>query len=124
MIQTSFVVVFLSSDIYERPVLIQLTVFPMTVHAGFILHRFIQNWLLHVLAKDCVSVGCLLLFFCLSKRFIGFAYDSHVVICWESTVGIKSAKSTKFSQDMTNIYAGECYEMDYCSVSARLKCQF
>ena len=43
MIQTSFVVVFLSSDIYERPVLIQLTVFPMTVHAGFILHRFIQN---------------------------------------------------------------------------------
>ena len=107
MIQTSFVVVFLSSDIYERPVLIQLTVFPMTVHAGFILHRFIQNWLLHVLAKDCVSVGCLLLFFCLSERFIGFAYYSHMVICWESTVGIKSAKSTKFSHDMTNIYAGE-----------------
>ena len=45
MIQTSLVVVFLSSDIYERPVLIQLTVCPMTVHAGFILHRFIQNWL-------------------------------------------------------------------------------
>ena len=66
MIQTSFVVVFLFSDIYERPVLIQLTFFPMTVHAGFILHRFIQNWLLHVLAKDCVSVGCLLLFFCLN----------------------------------------------------------
>ena len=75
MIQTSFVVEFLSSDIYERPVLIRLTVFPMTVHAGFILHRFIQNWLLHALAKDGVSVGCLLLFFYLSERFIGFAYD-------------------------------------------------
>ena len=99
MIQTSFVVMFLSSDVYERPVLIQLTVFPMTVHAGFILHRFIQNWRLHVLEKDGVSVGCLLLFFCLSERFIGFAYDNHMVICWESTVGIKSAKSTKFSED-------------------------
>ena len=99
MIQTSFVVVFLPSDIYERPVLIQLTVFPMTVHACFILHSLIQNWFLHELAKDSVSVGCLLLFFCLSDRFIGFAYDNHMVICWESTVGIKSEKSTKFSQD-------------------------
>ena len=87
---------FLSSDIYERPVLIQLTVFPMTVHAGFILHRFIQNWLLHVLAKDCVSVGCLLLFFCLSERFIGFAYDNHMAICWESTVVSKVRKVQRF----------------------------
>ena len=99
MIQTSFVVVFLPSDIYERPVLLQLTVFPMTVHGGFILHRFIRKWLLHVLAKDGVSVGCLLLFFYLSECFIGFAYNNHMVICCESTVGIKSAKSTRFSKD-------------------------
>ena len=99
-------VVFLSSDIYETPVLIQLTVFPMTVHAGFILHRFIWNWLLHVLAKDCISVVFLLLFFCLSKRFIGFAYDNHMVICCESTMGIKRLlvrKVQSFHKTMTNI---------------------
>ena len=36
MIQASFVVVFLPSDIYERTVLMQLIVFTMSVHAGFI----------------------------------------------------------------------------------------
>ena len=56
MIQTSFLAVFLSSDIYERPMFIQLTSFTMTVHADFIPRRFIRNWLLHVLAKDGVSV--------------------------------------------------------------------
>ena len=53
MIQTSVVVVFLPSDIYERPVLIQLTVFTMSVQAGFI-PDFIRNWLLHALVKDGV----------------------------------------------------------------------
>ena len=52
--------------------LIQLTSFTMTVHAGFIPHRFIRNWILYVLAKDSVSVGCLFVcfffffFFCFS----------------------------------------------------------
>ena len=53
MIPTSFLAVFLSSVIYGRPMLIQLTIFTMPVHAGFIPHRFIPNWLLHVLAA-CV----------------------------------------------------------------------
>ena len=76
MIQTNFLAVFCSSDIYRRPMFIQLTIFTITVYAGFIPHRFIWNWLLHVLAEDCVSVGCLVffvcLFFCLSERFILF----------------------------------------------------
>ena len=62
MIQTSVVVAFLSSDIYGRPMVIKLTIFTMTVHAGLIPHRFIRNWLLYVLAKDSVSVGCLFYF--------------------------------------------------------------
>ena len=107
MIQTRFLVVFLSSDIYERPVLKQLTAFPMTVHAGFILHRFIQNWLLHVLAKDCVSVGCLLLFFCLSERFLALL----MIIIWSSAGKVlcvsKVRKVQSFHKTMTNIYAGE-----------------
>ena len=67
--------------------LIQLTIFTMTVHAGFIPHRFIRNWLLHVLAKDSVSVGCLFCFssVCLNGLF-AFVYDNHINIGWESTV--------------------------------------
>ena len=59
----------------------------MTVHAGFISHRFIRNWLPHVLAKGGVSVGCL---FCFSSvclnGFFAFVYDNHINIDWESTV--------------------------------------
>ena len=105
MIQTSFVVVFLSSDIYERPVLIKLTVFPMTVHAGFILHRFIQNWLLHVLAKDGVSVGC-----CFSVC-LNFLLALLMLIIWSSAGKVlwvsKVRKVQGFHKTMTNIYAGE-----------------
>ena len=79
MIQTSFLVVFLSSDIYGRPMLIQLTIFTMTVHAGFIPIRFIRNWLLHVL-------GCLFLFSACLNVLFAFVYDNHMGIGWESTV--------------------------------------
>ena len=59
MLQPSFLALFLSSDNYGRRMLMQLTIFTMTVHFSFIPHRFIRNWLLHVLANDGVSVGCL-----------------------------------------------------------------
>ena len=59
MIQTIFVVVFLPSDIYERPIFIQLTVFTISVLAGFIPTSLYSNWLLHALAKYGVSVGFL-----------------------------------------------------------------
>ena len=77
MIQTSFPVLFLSSDIYGRPKLIKVTIFTMTVPAGFIRHRFIRNWLLHVLAKDGVSVGCLFLFSACLNVLFAFVYDIH-----------------------------------------------
>ena len=89
MIQTSVVVVFLPSDIYERPVLIQLAVFTMSVHQGFI-----PTLLYSELASACT--GNRWCFCTFSERFIGFVYDNHVVICWESTVGTKSAKPTIF----------------------------
>ena len=81
MIQSRFLIVFLYSDIYGRLMLINVTIFTMIVHAGFIPHRFIRNWLLHVLAKDGVSVGCLFL-----NVLFAFVYDNHMDIGWESTV--------------------------------------
>ena len=80
MIQASFVVVVLPSDIYERTVLMQLTVFTMSVHAGFI-----PTSLYSKLVSACAGKRwCFCRF---SERFIGFVYGNHMVICWESTVG-------------------------------------
>ena len=60
MIQTSFLVVFLPYGIYERPILIRLTVFTMPVRAGFIpTSLYSELTFLHALAKDGVSEGFL-----------------------------------------------------------------
>ena len=58
MIQTSFLAVFLSSDIYGRPMLIQLTNSTMTA-CWFHPTSHYSELALYVLAKDGVSVGCL-----------------------------------------------------------------
>ena len=65
--------------------LIELTVFSMTVHAGIVL--FGIGYCMYCRAKDGVSVGCLLLFLsvCLNVLF-AFVYDNHMVIGWERTV--------------------------------------
>ena len=94
MVQTIFVVVFLPSDIYKGPVLIQLTVFTMSVHVGFI-----PKSLYFELASACtVKIWCFCRF---SERFLGFVYNNYMVTCWESTGAIKSARSKKVLQKMT-----------------------
>ena len=70
-----------------KTVLIQLTVFSMAVHAGFI-----PTSLYSELASACS--GKRWCFCTFSERFIGCVYDNHVVICWESTVGTKIGKPT------------------------------
>ena len=65
------------------------TIFTMTVHAGFI-----PTSLYSELASACTGKRCC---FCrLSERVIGFVYDNHMVIFWESTVGTESAKVQSF----------------------------
>ena len=78
---------FLPFDIYERPVLIQLIVFTMSVHAGFIPTSL-------YLELASAGTGKRWRFCRFSERFIGFVYDNHMAICWENTVGTKSAKPT------------------------------
>ena len=62
MIQPSFLAVCLSSDIYGRPMLIELTALTITVHAGTCIALLGTGYCMYCRAKDGVSVGCLLLF--------------------------------------------------------------
>ena len=67
--------------------IIQLTVFTMSLHAGFI-----PTSLYSELASACTGKRwCFCRF---SEHFIGFVYDNHMVICWENTAGSKSGKPT------------------------------